>query len=84
MKMVFNHIIIDIVNKPNQGRVCLPPSSMAEYFPGYGDGDTRPRPRVCSSRSSMAWCFTGTDTSIYSSILVILWTACVKRPRKFP
>ena len=55
---------------------------MAEYFSGYGD--TRPRPRVCSSRSSMAGYFTGTDTSIYSSKLVILWTACVERPGKFP
>ena len=55
---------------------------MAEYFPGYGE--TCPRPCVYSSRSSMAGYFTGTDTSIHSSILVILWTACVERPRKFP
>ena len=52
---------------------------MVEYFPGYVDWVTCLRRRVCSS---MAGYFTGKDTSLYSSLLVMLWTVCVERPCK--
>ena len=55
---------------------------MAEYSPGYRDEYTHPRPRVCSSRSSMT--LFSEQRHRLAEYYFAVCTAWFEHPRKFP